>query len=175
MILALALVPHGWAKPATPRPGVLSAPPEIDPARIVVKEAPSRPVFTGRWKLDLSRSEMGKFPGQPKARTDSIEQGPREIVHRLYLVLASGRDTTVYRYRPDAEPTVNRVGTQDIKSTVTWEQDVLHLVSKTKLLVFDMTLDECWRLSAKRDTLVMTRSVKSPMWNGEQRLVFVPE
>ena len=174
MLVFTLVASRGWSKPAPPRPA-LSAPIAIDPARPTAKEAPSRPVFTGRWKLDLSRSVMGKFPGQPKARTDSIDQRPREIVQRLYLVLASGRDTTVYRYRPDAEPTMNRVGTQDITSTVTWEQDVLHLVSKTKLLVFDMTLDECWRLSAKRDTLVMTRSVKSPMWNGEQRLVFVPE
>jgi hypothetical protein len=171
------VAPHGWAKakPAAPRPATLSAPPEIDPARIVDKEAPLRPVFTGRWKLDLSRSVMGKFPGQPQARTDSIEQGTREIVQRLYLVLASGRDTTVYRYRPDADPTVNRVDTQTITSKVTWEQDALHLVSKTKLLVFDMTLDERWRLSANRDTLVMTRTVKSPVMSGDQRLVFVPD
>ena len=118
---------------------------------------------------------MGNFPGQPKARTDSIEQRPREIVQRLYLVLGSGRDTTVYRYHPDAEPTVNHVDTQTITSKVTWEPDALHLVSKTKVLVFDMTLDERWCLSANRDTLVMTRSVKSTIWNGEQRLVFVPD
>jgi hypothetical protein len=152
--------------PAPKAKTAAARPPSAAPA------SAARPVFTGRWKLDVARSEFGKLPGQPVARTDVIEHRDSSIVQTLYLVLPSGPDTTIYRYRPGGAPTTNRVGQQDITSRVTWDTGALHLLSRTKLLVFDMSLDEHWSL-AHPDTLIMTRHVTFPMGEGDQRLVFV--
>lgn len=131
------------------------------------------PRFTGTWKLSKTKSKFGSIPGgTPTARTDMITHAEPRIVQALYMLNGAHRDTTVYRYLTTGEPTVNAVGGRDIKSVVTWEAATLHLVSTTKLLVFDMQLDERWRLSADGRTLTMTRHVKYPMGEGDQTLVF---
>lgn len=170
IVVLLACIASGLSASAAGSAPSSPAPPT---AASLPADTSGHPVFTGRWKLALDRSVLGKLPGIPKARADSIEQRPNQIVQTLYLVLGTGPDTTVYRYRLGGEPTVNRVGTQDITSNVAWEGDTLHLLSKTKLMMLEMTLDERWKLSPKRDSLVMTRAVKYPMGEGWQRLVFV--
>lgn len=140
-------------------------------------EAPSvpraiRPDFTGTWKLDLARSELGKFPGQPKARTDVIEHRDPQLRQTLHLEHATRRDTTVYRYTTDSTRAVNAVDGRDIEARVWWEGATLRLDSKTRMAMFEMWLKERWTLSADGKTLTMMRRVKYPMGEGDQRLVF---
>jgi hypothetical protein len=129
--------------------------------------------FAGTWRLNKAKSKFGNIPGgTPVARTDVITQADPRIVQTLYMINGTRRDTTVYRYLTTGEPTVNPVDGRDIKSVVTWEGATLHLVSNTKMLVFDMQLDERWRLSPDNRTLTMSRHVKYPMGEGDQILVF---
>jgi hypothetical protein len=64
------------------------------------------------------------------------------------------------------------VDEQKITATVRWEGAVLRLESKTKLMVFEMKLDERWTLSPDGRKLTMTRELTSPIGSGIQTLVF---
>ena len=135
-----------------------------------------RPDFSGVWKLDMKASEFGNIPGgRPTARVDSIDQGPAFVWQVLYLDNGGKKDTTVYRYTTDGVECVNRVAGSEIKSVVSWEGDSLRVESRTKLMVFDMTLSEVWRLSSDGRTLMMDRIVKYPLGKGKQALVFAKQ
>ena len=103
---------------------------------------------------------------------DVIRHREPHLLQTLYLDRESGRDTTVYRYTTDGKATVNRVDNQDIRATVTWDGNALRLLSKTRIGLLEMSLDDRWALSPDRKTLTMTRRVKYPMGEGVQKLVF---
>lgn len=134
---------------------------------------PRRPDFSGTWVLDTARSEFGSIPGgRWRSRIDHIEHRDPQLRHTLYLDTGVRRDTTRYRYTTDSARVTNRVDRNEIEARVWWEGEALRLESKTRLLVFEMTLKERWTLSADRRTLTMSRRVKYPMGEGEQRLVY---
>jgi hypothetical protein len=187
--MALALC-AGFALAASPTPSKTSAKPAAKtPAKHAAQKPDSAaahkpdstasakahvPNFTGTWRLDPEHSVFGDIPGgHPPSRHDVIAHDESRVKQTLYLDNGGHLDTTVYNYRIDGAPIVNRVGGQDITATLAWDGDALHIVSKTRLAIVEMTLDERWRLSAARDSLVMTRRLKYPMGEGSQRLVFV--
>jgi len=132
-----------------------------------------RPDFTGTWKLDMEASEFGNIPGgHPTSRTDVIELGPKSVRQVLYLDNGGKLDTTTYRYSTDGSESVNQVAGSEIKSVVRWEGDSLHVDSRTKILLFEMKLAETWRLSADGLRLTMRRTVKYPLGEGKQVLIF---
>lgn len=134
--------------------------------------ASNRPDFSGRWVLSMTKSQFGKIPGgQPKARTDLIVHREPRIVQTLHIQTAT-LDTTVYRYATDSTRVVNQVDGRDITAHVWWEGSILRLESRTKLLIFDMSLSERWSLSPDGKTLVNTRRVTYPGGKGDQTLVF---
>ena len=128
-------------------------------------DSSAHPNFAGRWTLSIARSTFGSIPGgQPISRTDVIEQAEPRLRQTLHMNNGGRRDTTVYDYRTDATPTVNRVDTREGRA--------LHLVSTAKLLMLDTSLDERWTLSADGHTLTYTRHVKYGFGEGDQKLVF---
>lgn len=133
-----------------------------------------RPDFTGTWMLDTARSEFGQIPGgRPITRTDLIEHRDPVLRQTLLLSLPSGLDTTEYRYTTDSARVVHRVDSRDIEARVWWEGATLCLLSKSKIVMLEMSLGERWTLSPDGRTLVMTRRVKSPIGDGDQKLMFV--
>jgi hypothetical protein len=159
-----------WAVAAPAKPHVRSTPVRKTAA---APRAAMRPNFTGTWVLDTTRSEFGKIPGgRPLARTDVIEHRDPWLRQTLFLENMGGRDTTHYRYTTDSARVVNHVDKQEIEAHVWWERNDLRLESKTKLLIFEMWLRERWSLSRDGRTLTMSRRVKYPMGEGEQKLVF---
>ncbi len=84
----------------------------------------------------------------------------------------TARDTAIYRYRTTGETTHTTIDGRDVQSVARWEGRTLVIDSKTKMMIFDVTLNDRWDVSASRDTLKMTRRVKSPLGASDQRLVF---
>lgn len=137
------------------------------------REDAAHPSFTGRWTLDMKQSEFGTLPGaRPLARTDTITHREPEVSHVLHIDNPTSRDTTVYRYRTTGEVTHSTVDGRDVQSVARWEGRVLVIDSKTRMMIFDVTLNDRWELSPNRDTLEMIRRVKSPLGASDQRLVF---
>jgi hypothetical protein len=166
LVALLVTHPHaaGGAMAKTTRPVPVAHPPR----------APARPEFTGTWALDTTRSVFGKIPGgRPIARTDVIDHRDPVLRQTLYLVLPTGPDTTVYQYTTDSARVVHRVDNRDIEARVWWEGTTLCLLSKSKIVMIEMSLGERWTLSPDGQSLTMTRRVKSPIGDGDQKLVFV--
>jgi len=132
-----------------------------------------RPDFSGTWVLDTARTEFGNIPGgRWRARVDVIEHRDPALRQSLYMDNGVRRDTTHYVYNTAGRPVANRVDKQDITATVQWQGSDLRLVSKTRLMLIEMTLDETWRLSPDGRTLTMTRLLKYPLGEGRAKLVF---
>jgi len=165
---------HKKSAPARDTTVVVRDPAAARADSIARADSTARSRFAGKWRLSVDRSLFGHFPGgKPAARTDMIAfEEPHHIRQTLYLLNGQRRDTTVYLYSLDDTPTVNRVAGQDITSLVNWEGHKLHLVSTTRMMMVDMTLEERWDLNADARTLTMTRHIKYPLGEGDQKLVF---
>ena len=175
MVLAMMLVAIGTPSARAKAPATASQPAvaRIAPARPDSPGSVAHPDFSGRWTLDMKRSEFGSLPGgKPLARTDTITHREPDIGQVLFLKNAASLDTAVYRYRTTGETTHSTIDGRDVQSVTRWDGSTLVLDSKTKLMIFDVTLSERWELSPNRDTLKMTRHVKSPIGAGDQRLIF---
>jgi len=135
-----------------------------------------RPDFSGTWTLDKQASAFGDIPGgTPTARTDVIQQQRQFLRQTLYLNNGGHLDTTIYRYTTDGAESVNNVAGSKIKSKVWWDGTLLHLESRTKVLILSASLSETWSLSPDGRTLTMTRDMDSPLAKGKQTLVFVKQ
>jgi len=142
------------------------------PAMALKAQLPQKPNFTGRWKLNKQKSEFGKLPGVPDARTDVIAHREPELIDVVHTVFKGKPDSVTYRFRTDAQPTVSKIDRTDVHSISSWDGDVLALQSKMKMLIFESTLTDRWSLSSDGKTLMMLRHVKSPIGSGDQKLVF---
>ena len=161
------------AKATAPQPGTLGRGLTHSGEIPRPREDSAHPSFSGRWTLDMKQSEFGTLPGaRPLARTDTITHREPDVSHVLHLVNPTSLDTTVYRYRTTGEVTHSTVDGRDVQSVARWAGRALVIDSKMKMMIFDVTLNDRWELSANRDTLKMTRRVKSPLGNSDQRLVF---
>lgn len=142
------------------------------PAVPPVAAKPARPDFSGSWSLDFERSDFGKLPGKPKARTDVIVHRGADLSQTLLLVLPDGPDTTVYRYRADSTECENRVAKQLVRTRVWWRGDTLRFESNMRMGPVETSLSDRWTLEAAGTRLVMARRLKYPFGGGDQRLVF---
>ena len=133
---------------------------------------PAHPDFSGTWKLSMTRSSLGKTPGQPRARTDVIEHRDPRLLQTLYMEFPSHKDTTVYRYLIDSTESVNRAGSQEIKARAWWAGQVLSIDSRARILVLEATLKDRWSVSADGKALTMRRHIKSVLGEDDQILVF---
>ena len=171
----IAMIPFAARVEAAPSTATSTARPGAAPsARGKTANATAKPNFTGTWSLDTLHSEFGKLPGgRPLSRTDLIEHRGSSVRQTLLMVNAGSKDTAKYLYVIGGQATANLVDGRTVTSTVSWEKNVLRLVSKVKMLVFEWTLDERWSLSPDGTTLTMSRHIHSPpIGEGEQKLVF---
>ena len=156
-VLVFEVVPSVGAAPA-------SKPAARDTAR------PRAASYSGQWRLDLARSDMGKR--LPKSREDLItEQGPWLSVRSVSIRSAGDTLQLDYRYRTDGE-SVNNLRGQDIRTRGRREGGALRFDSEAQFAVFKLEVNERWVLSADGATLTQERTSRSPLGAEKQRLVF---
>jgi hypothetical protein len=130
------------------------------------------PDFTGRWKLNVQRSEFGNFLPLTKL-TDEITQSETALNIRRTQANEEREVSSeiVYKF---GETTVSKLPTGESHTTVTWEGPVmvvdLRIVTSIHLQVVDR-----WSLSPDGRTLRIVRRYGNDKGSVSQTLILEKE
>jgi hypothetical protein len=148
-----------------------AAPPKIAPKPATPA---ARPDFSGRWELDLARTDFGPQKTKPRARVDVIRHRDPSLTVETMTVRSDG-DTVRYpwRFMTDGTETKNKLMGQDVTSIGGWRADTLTFDSSAQVMMAEFRTVDRWRLSPDRSILTIHRHSDSPMGKSDQRFVFV--
>ena len=133
----------------------------------VLTGAPVRaanPDLSGEWKLDLAKSDYGKFPS-PIRVTRKIEENGLKLVSITTQKGAQGEVTSKLTYTMDGKESVNEVAGAQAKGTAQWIGGMLVIESSRQFQGATLKQKEIWRLSADGKALTVDAHVSIP--NGE--------
>ena len=129
----------------------------------------AKPNFSGDWKLNTSKSDFGQMPA-PNSMTAKIAHEDPSLKVTMKMSSDQGEMEMPAAYTTDSKESTNEMMGNPVKSTVTWDGDTLIIESKMKFGDNDVTMTDKWTMDSK--TLTMTRTFKSAMGEGVQKLVF---
>jgi hypothetical protein len=134
----------------------------------------AKPDFSGKWSLDLTKSDFGQMP-PPESMVAVVEHKEPTIKIASTQKTAQGEISNERTMTTDGKENTNTVrtmmGDQPITSTTKWNGKAL--VTAFRLSVQDMTIDvaESWELSADGKSLTITREFKSQQGDFSQKAV----
>ncbi len=117
------------------------------------------PDLTGRWVLDVARSNFGDAPG-PVAQVDEIDQvGSTLTIHRTRNI-GEGPVPSRFVYRIGGEPTRHEVAGQVTMTTTSWDGAVLVLHSVVEMPDAQAEVVDRLALSPDRALLTIQRTIR---------------
>ena len=131
-----------------------------------------KPDFSGEWKLNPARSELGEGFPAPTARTDAIEHHEPNLRAHVQQVVAGQQREATFEYTTDGKECINQAFGNTVKAKLQWEDDALLIHSSMKVGGFGVTLDDRWTLSDGGKVLTISRHIERPGRKGDQKLVF---
>ncbi|MDZ4674517.1 MAG: hypothetical protein SGI84_08685 [Gemmatimonadota bacterium] len=134
-----------------------------------VPEAAS-PNLSGTWTLQVAQSDFGQLPG-PESRTDVIDhQEPRLAIKRT--TTAQGNTTVAdMSYVVDGQAHKNVAGPTELSSVLSWDGEVLVMVSTANSPQGALTITDRYTLSADGRALAQARTLSIQGQELAQRLV----
>ena len=143
--------------------GVLAA------ASVLVTAQPARPGFSGInlagvWRLNLAKSDFGKFPA-PQSITRTITQRGVKLSMTNVQKGAQGEVTTEFVYTTDGKLVTNKVQNGESKGSAQWIGGQLMIESSREVQGATLTQKDIWTLSADGKVLTVNSHVTLP--NGE--------
>jgi hypothetical protein len=131
----------------------------------------AKPNFSGDWKLNAAKSTFGQMPA-PSSMTMKVTHEEPKLTTAIKQSSDMGDFDMQANYTTDGKECTNEVyGGASMKSTLKWDGDTLAIDSKGQFGDNEFTMSEKWDLSADGKTLTLTRTFKSAMGEGEQKLV----
>lgn len=134
----------------------------------------AKPDFSGKWTLDLAKSDFGQMP-PPESMVAVIEHKEPTVKITSTQKTAQGEITNERTMTTDGKENTNTLrtmmGEQPITSTSKWNGKTL--VTAYKLAFQDMAIDvsESWELSADGKSLTVARDFKSQQGDFTQKSV----
>jgi hypothetical protein len=130
-------------------------------------QAPARaanPNLSGEWKLNLAKSDYGKFPA-PISVTRNIDDNGSRLVSLTRQKGAQGEVTSKLTYTTDGKESLNEVAGAQAKGTAQWIGGMLIIESSREFQGATLRQKEIWRLSPDGKVLTVDAHVSIP--NGE--------
>lgn len=124
--------------------------------------AADTPNFSGTWKMNMNKSDMGQMPLPDKYEMTITHQEP-EIKAVTVTVGQMGERKSETVYKTDGTETTNRMGQNESKSVAKWEGKVLSIVTKGSFQGNSVEIHTKWSLSDDGKTLTMDQTFKSDM------------
>jgi len=113
--------------------------------------------FTGAWKLNLSKSELGPVP-QPEIMTRSVNHNDPSLQISTYTKGSAGEATSELKYTTDGKPAENKGS----KGSAKWEGDKLVVDSVRDFNGNEVKSHDIWTLSPGGKTLTVNSHVTAP-------------
>ncbi len=136
-------------------------------AVLLFSEAPAKaanPNLSGEWKLNLAKSDYGKFPA-PISVTRKIDDNGSKLVSITTQKGAQGEVTSKLIYTTDGKESVNEVAGGQSKGTAQWIGGMLIIESSREYQGATLKQKEIWRPSPDGRVLTIDAHVSIP--NGE--------
>ena len=121
--------------------------------------------LSGDWKLNLAKSNFGRFP-TPASITRKISQDGLKLAITVVQKGPQGEVTTQVAYTTDGKPVTNKVqGGGESKGSAQWIGDKLMIESSRDIQGTTLVQKDIWTISADGKSLTIDSHVTLP--NGE--------
>ena len=123
--------------------------------------AAPKPDFTGNWKLNIEKSEMGPMP-PPTSMTQKIDH--KDPVLKVTTSASGGPQGDMnydVKYTTDGKPCTNTFFDREATSTLTWEGEFLLIETKADFGQGEVTIKGKWGLSPDGKTLKQTAHIET--------------
>ena len=128
--------------------------------------------YSGRWKLNVDKSDFGPLPPS-SSRTDIIDHNDPNLKVNVSDDGAQGLQQYVLSLTTDGKEATNTVAGMDTKNIANWDGSNLVVDTKLNLQGTDISIKSTWVLSADGKTLTENAHlVAGPLGETDQKLVF---
>lgn len=142
---------------------------------VALVQAQAKSDYSGTWKLDVGKSDLGPMP-PPESEVHTIQhQDPDLKVHVVSTGGPQGDMDYNVNYTTDGKECVNKVGENEFRSTLKWEGDDLVIDVKGAFNGTDFTAQDKWTLADGGKTLNVARHFSSSMGELDVKLVFAKQ
>jgi hypothetical protein len=108
--------------------------------------AQNPPDYSGEWKMDIAKSDFGKFPA-PAALTRTVEQTGSSLVIKTYQKGKQGEVRSELKYTTDGKECVNHLQGGDAKGTLKFQGPNIVIESTRDYQGTEIRSKEIWTLS----------------------------
>jgi hypothetical protein len=136
----------------------------------------AKPDFTGKWNLDVAKSDFGPMP-PPDSVVHVIEHKEPNIKIVTTQKSAQGETTNERLLTTDGKENVNKMrmgadGEQQVTSTSKWNGKALATSFKLSAQGTDFDINDSWTLSDDGKVLTIVRAIKAPQGEFAATTVF---
>ena len=145
----------------------------LTPARTA--SAQDLPNFTGKWSLDVAKSDFGPMP-PPESMTYVVDHKEPALKIVTTQKGQQGETTNERNITTDGKDNVNKLrmpaGEQDVKSTTKWSGKTLTTAFNIDVQGMALSIVESWKLSDDGKVLTVLREIGTDQGNFAVTTVF---
>lgn len=130
----------------------------------------AKPDFTGNWKPNASKSDMGPMPVSENVM--KVDHKDPQLKVNVTMPGPEGEAPVEMNYRTDGTETENSFGPMTFKGKGRWEGESVVIESKAESDMGSMSMKEKWTLSDAGKTLTIERSMSSPQGEMAMKAVY---
>jgi hypothetical protein len=135
----------------------------------------AKPDFSGKWSLDLSKSDFGMAPA-PESIVIVIEHKEPNVKVSVTQTGQQGVVSNVRNLTTDGKENRNLMrtmgGEQDVLSTTKWDGKKLATALKVEVQGMTADINDSWELSDDGKVLTISRDFKTTQGDFKQKTVF---
>ena len=137
--------------------------------------ADDKPNFTGKWVLDVEKSDFGPLP-PPTSQSQEIDHKDPKLKVKSTSKNAQGERTSEASYTTDGEENTNP-GPQgaDVKSRTKWDGKKLVTQRKLQAQGMDIEISDSQEMAEDGKSFTVERQLKTPQGDIAQKLLFKKE
>jgi hypothetical protein len=136
----------------------------------VASVAADKPDFSGRWRLNVEKSDFGLMP-KPERVDYVLTQKDSELIVKSTAMTNSGEVSNSVRVTTDGKEFTNELHGQSIKGTAKWDGATLVVTQKASMQGTEIVVVQRWTLSADRKSITQEVSISTPQGELQQKAI----